>query len=38
VAIPVIGREDLIRNEHSTGRPQDMVDLEVLDRPSPGSS
>ena len=28
----VIGREDLIRNKRATGRPQDIVDADRLDR------
>ena len=28
--IPVIGRADLIRNKRASGRPQDLLDLEVL--------
>lgn len=28
--VPVLGREDLIRNKRATGRPQDLVDLQIL--------
>jgi hypothetical protein len=28
--VPVIGREHLIRNKRASGRPQDLLDLEVL--------
>ena len=28
--IPVLGREDLIRNKRATGRTQDLADVEVL--------
>ena len=30
IIIPVIGREDLIRNKRAVGRPQDLVDVERL--------
>ena len=30
ITIPVIGREDLIRNKRAVGRPQDLVDVERL--------
>ena len=30
ITIPVIGREDLIRNKRAVGRPQDLVDVEKL--------
>ena len=30
--IPVIGRAALIRNKRASGRPQDLLDLEVLER------
>ena len=32
LSVGVIGREDLIRNKRATGRPQDLVDAERLDR------
>jgi len=32
LSVAVIGREDLIRNKRATGRPQDLVDAERLDR------
>jgi hypothetical protein len=32
LTIPVIGREDLIRNKRSTGRSQDFADAERLER------
>jgi hypothetical protein len=31
-AVPVIGRAHLIRNKRSTGRPQDALDADVLER------
>ncbi len=31
-AITVIGRDDLIRNKHATGRPQDLADLALIER------
>lgn len=31
--IPVLGRDDLIRNKRATGRARDAVDLEILERP-----
>ena len=33
LTIPVIGREDLIRNERATGRSQDRVDADRLENP-----
>ena len=30
--VPVIGREHLIRNKRSTGRPQDLLDAQELER------
>ena len=30
IPVPVIGREDLIRNKEASGRPRDMSDLEGL--------
>ena len=32
LSVGVIGREDLIRNKRATGRPQDLVDAERLER------
>jgi hypothetical protein len=29
--VPVIGREDLVRNKRATGRPRDLADIERLD-------
>jgi predicted nucleotidyltransferase len=34
VVVPVIGREDLIRNKRASGRPKDVADLDWLDRAS----
>lgn len=31
-AVPVIGRTHLIRNKRATGRPQDQLDADVLER------
>jgi hypothetical protein len=31
VSIPVIGLLDLIRNKRATGRPKDLIDLEILE-------
>ena len=31
-AVPVIGRVELIRNKRASGRPQDLLDLEILER------
>jgi hypothetical protein len=33
LAVPVLGRADLIANKRATDRPQDRADLEVLVRP-----
>ena len=30
--VPVIGRRELIQNKRATGRPQDVIDAEVLER------
>lgn len=30
--VPVIGRRQLIQNKRASGRPQDLLDLEILDR------
>lgn len=32
VPVPVLGREDLIRNKRATGRLQDLADVEALER------
>jgi len=32
LSVGVIGREDLIRNKRATGRPQDLVDADNLER------
>jgi len=32
LSVGVIGREDLIRNKRATGRPQDLVDADRLER------
>jgi hypothetical protein len=32
LSVAVIGREDLIRNKRATGRPQDLVDADRLER------
>ncbi len=29
--VPILGRDDLIRNKRATGRTQDLADLEILD-------
>ena len=29
--VPVIGRAELVRNKRASGRPQDLLDLEILD-------
>jgi hypothetical protein len=29
--VPVIGRRDLVRNKRASGRPQDVLDLKVLE-------
>jgi hypothetical protein len=31
-AVPVIGRTELVRNKRASGRPQDLLDLEILER------
>ena len=31
-AITVIGRSDLVRNKRASGRPQDLLDVQMLDR------
>ncbi len=33
--LPVIGRAHLIRNKRATGRPQDLIDVEILERSEP---
>ncbi|MBI3448328.1 MAG: hypothetical protein HY049_05360 [Acidobacteria bacterium] len=30
--LPFLSREDLIRNKKATGRPKDLVDLQMLER------
>jgi hypothetical protein len=37
LSIPVIGRRELIRNKHASGRAKDLIDLEILES-DPGSS
>jgi len=32
LSVGVIGRQDLIRNKRATGRPQDLLDADRLDR------
>ena len=32
LAVPCIGRADLIKNKRATGRPQDLLDAEQLER------
>ncbi len=32
LAIPFLGREDLVKNKRATGRPKDLADLDILDR------
>ncbi len=36
--VPVIGREHLIRNKRSTGRPQDLLDAEELEKAAASGS
>ena len=31
-AVPVIGRTELVRNKRASGRPQDLLDLDILER------
>ena len=31
-AVPVIGRRELIQNKRATGRPQDAIDVELLEK------
>jgi len=33
LAIPVIGRSELIRNKRASGRAKDLIDLEILESP-----
>jgi hypothetical protein len=33
--IPVIGREDLIRNKRALGRPKDLLDVALLEKHGP---
>ena len=35
LAVPVIGRDHLLRNKQATGRPKDRLDAEVLARMAP---
>jgi hypothetical protein len=35
VEAPVLGRADLLRNKRAVGRPQDVADVEVLERGTP---
>jgi len=35
--VPVIGRDDLIRNKRATARPQDLADVDALDGPGDGN-
>jgi hypothetical protein len=37
IAISVIGREDLLRNKAAAGRPQDLADVDALERQDRGS-
>ncbi len=30
--VPVIGKEDLVKNKKATGRPKDLIDLELLSK------
>jgi hypothetical protein len=32
LAVPFIGRADLVRNKRASGRPKDVADLDVLER------
>jgi len=32
LAIPFLGRDDLVRNKRASGRPKDLADLDVLER------
>lgn len=34
--VPVIGREDFVRNKRSTGRPRDLADIAMLDEATKG--
>ena len=34
LSIPVIGREELIRNKRASGRAKDLIDLEILEKTS----
>ena len=31
LSVPVIGRQELIRNKRASGRSKDLVDLEILE-------
>jgi hypothetical protein len=35
VQVPVIARDDLVRNKHAVGRPKDLVDLSILEGTHP---
>ena len=35
-AVAVIGRDDLLRNKRAAGRPQDLADVDVLERQARG--
>lgn len=36
LAVAVIGRDDLLRNKRAAGRPQDLADVDVLERQGRG--
>jgi hypothetical protein len=38
LAVAVIGRDDLLRNKRAAGRPQDLADVDVLERQARGES
>ena len=35
LAIPFVGREDLVLNKRASGRPKDLADLDVLEKNPP---
>ena len=37
LSVPILGLADLIANKRASGRKQDLADLEVLERPHPGT-